>query len=265
MKQRVISAVVLMAVALSCVFLSELTRVLFFAVAGIFCAYELSRALEKLEVYCCAWVMYVYTAAQALLAVFHAEATAYLACFALAVSLALFSGILHKKVSGRGAMYTLAGIAYPCFLFGLLMMISASSVWLETLAIACLSTWVCDSFALFGGMRFGKNKIAPLVSPNKTVEGCVCGALSSIVTGALIYYLGLFPQLSLAICLVTAFVSSTLGQIGDLAESLVKRMIGVKDFSNLIPGHGGMFDRSDSLLFSIPTAYICLYIVGFAA
>ena len=50
-----------------------------------------------------------------------------------------------------------------------------------------------------------------------------------------------------------------------MAESLVKRMIGVKDFSNLIPGHGGMFDRSDSLLFSIPTAYICLYIVGFAA
>lgn len=264
MKKRVISAVVLLAIALGCVFLSELTRVLFFAAAGVLCAYELSRNLEKLEVYCCAWVMYVYTAAQALLAILHLGPITYIACLAGGVYLALFSGILHKKVSGKGAMYTLAGIAYPCFLFGLLMMISVSPVWLETLAFGCISTWVCDSFALFGGTRFGKHKLAPLVSPNKTVEGCVCGAVSSLAAGLVIYLLPIFPQLSLRVCLLTALISSSLGQIGDLAESLVKRMIGVKDFSNLIPGHGGMFDRADSLLFAIPTAYLCLYIAGHA-
>lgn len=262
MKKRVLSAIVLLAVTLSCVFLSEVSRVLFFAVAGIFCAYELSRAFEKLDVYCCAWVMYVYIAVQTVLAMFHAGATYYIACFAGGVYLALFSGIIHHKVSGNGAIYTLAGLAYPCFLFGILMMISVSEIWFPSLAIGALAAWICDSFALFGGMAFGKHKVAPHVSPNKTVEGCICGAFSSIVSGILFYYLHFFPGIPLSVCIITCFVCSTLGQTGDLAESLIKRMIGIKDFSNLIPGHGGMFDRADSLLFSIPAAYLCLHIAG---
>lgn len=262
LKKRVISAIVLISLTLLCVFLSHVTRVLYFAVAGFLCAYELSRNLEKLEVYCCAWVMYVYLFAQATLVLFDAGALAYIACMAGGVYLSLFSGILHKKVSGSGALYTLAGLCYPCYLFGLLMAISVSDIWLEALALACISTWVCDSAALFGGTRFGRHKLAPLVSPNKTVEGCLCGALSSLPAGLIVYLLGLFPHIPLGVCLITTLVSSSMGQVGDLAESLLKRMIGVKDFSDLIPGHGGMFDRVDSLLFSIPTAYLCLHIAG---
>ena len=143
------------------------------------------------------------------------------------------------------------------------MVISVSRIWAFTLILACLSTWVCDSFAMFGGRWFGKHKVAPLVSPNKTVEGCVCGFLSSLVTGVIIYFIpGLCPGIPLWLCVLTCAVASTMGQIGDLAESLLKRMIGVKDFSNLIPGHGGMFDRADSLLFSIPTAYLCLFLAN---
>ena len=126
----------------------------------------------------------------------------------------------------------------------------------------CLSSWVCDSFALFGGIRFGKHKVAPQVSPHKTWEGCVCGAASSLAVGLALWLLPVFPEVGLVTALATCFIASSLGQIGDLAESLLKRMIGVKDFSNLIPGHGGMFDRADSLLFSIPAAYICLHIAG---
>jgi len=262
LKKRVISAVILITIVLICVFASYVSRVLFFAVAGILCAYEFSRNVEKLNVYCCAWVMYVYIAIQAVLTLFHAGVIAYISCMAGGIYLALFSGILHKKVSGSGALYTLAGLSYPCFLFGLLMAISVSGIWLPSLVIGAISTWSCDSFALFGGMRFGKHKLAPLVSPNKTIEGCLCGALASIAAGVILYLLPIFPQFSLPVFVITALLSSTLGQIGDLAESLIKRMIGVKDFSNLIPGHGGMFDRADSLLFSIPTAYLCLYIAG---
>ncbi|MBR4474538.1 MAG: phosphatidate cytidylyltransferase [Oscillospiraceae bacterium] len=262
MKQRLISAAVLITLTLTCVFVSYITRVLFFGVAGILCAYEYSRAMEKMNVYCCAWVMYVYIAVQAVLALFHAGAVRYIACFTGGIYLAMFSGIVHKKVSGNGAIYTVAGLAYPGVLFGVLMMISVSDIWLESLALGALSTWACDSAALIGGMRFGKHKLAPLVSPNKSIEGAVCGALAATVIGFLIGVLKLFPHISVPVCVLTALVASSLGQIGDLAESLLKRMIGTKDFSNLIPGHGGMLDRADSLLFSIPTAYICLHIAG---
>ena len=111
MKKRVFSAVILIAITLACVFLSYVTRVLFFAAAGILCAYEFSRNVEKLEVYCCAWVMYVYIAVQALLTLFHAGAIAYISCMTGGIYLALFSGILHRKVSGSGALYTLAGLS----------------------------------------------------------------------------------------------------------------------------------------------------------
>ena len=245
------------------VLLSTVSRVLFFAVVGVLCCYELSRQLEKLNVYCSAWVMYVYVASQAVLALTKAQPMAYLASFLCAVYLAMFSGILRKKVSGNGALDTVAGLGYPAFLFAILLMISVSDIWWQTLLMAAASTWVCDSFALFGGVRFGKHKLAPTVSPNKTWEGTVSGALSSIVTGVLCWLIYRFTSpIPLWLCVVTALLASSMGQIGDLAESLLKRMIGVKDFSNLIPGHGGVFDRADSLLFSIPTAYLCFILAG---
>lgn len=266
MKNRFISAAILLAVSLTSVLVSTPTRVIFFAVAGIRCAYELSRQLEKLDIYCSAWVMYTYVGLQGVLALLHAGPIAYIACMAAGIYLALFSGVHRHKVSGYGAIYTVAGLAYPCFLFGLLMMISVSESWLEVLVLGAISTWLCDSFALFGGMAFGKHKLAPTVSPKKTIEGAVCGALAGALSGVAIYFIPfLCPGIPLWLCVLTGFVASTMGQIGDLAESLVKRMIGVKDFSALIPGHGGMFDRADSLLFSIPTAYICLFIFGYIA
>ena len=130
--------------------------------------------------------------------------------------------------------------------------------------LAAFSTWLCDAFALFGGMAFGKHKLAPSVSPKKTVEGCICGAIAGALTGVALYFIPFAcKDIPLWLCVLTCFIASSMGQIGDLAESLVKRMIGIKDFSALIPGHGGLFDRADSLLFSIPTAYLCLFVFGY--
>lgn len=273
MKNRIIYGAILIALLLVCVFLSPVTRVLFFAVAGCLCAREYSKQMEKLGMACSLYVMILYLLLQAVLVLLNAGSSAYAALFIGAVYLAMLSGILRKRVSGNGAIDTVAGLTYPCLLFGAIMGISVSSIWLETLTIACLATWSCDNGAFMGGSRFGKHKLAPAISPNKTVEGALIGAAATIPVAVLIYYLGvwcadvpwlggLYRPVPLWLCVVTALIASTMGQIGDLAESLIKRMIGVKDFSDLIPGHGGMFDRADSLLFSIPTAYFCLRLAG---
>lgn len=271
MKTRITSAVVLGLTAVVCILLSPLTRVLFFASAGILCVYEFSVCLEKSDIHCTLWVMVLYLVLQAGLTLWGAGLFASCSLFIGCVYLALFSGILRKKVSGRGAIDTVAGLAYPSVLFTALMCISVSDIWLESLVIGCVSSWVCDAFALFGGTRLGKHALAPAVSPKKTWEGSICGAVAALGAGVLLWVLGnaladtarlgtLYSPLPLSVCLVTAFIASTVGQIGDLAESLLKRMMDVKDFSDLIPGHGGMFDRADSLLFAIPTAYFCLRI-----
>ena len=120
--------------------------------------------------------------------------------------------------------------------------------------------WICDSAAFFGGTKFGKHKLFPRVSPNKSWEGAIFGFAASFLS--MIIFQKLFLDfLSIQNILFIGFMIGTLGQIGDLIESLLKRDAGIKDSSNLIPGHGGVFDRFDSLFFSVPFIYYYLKLV----
>jgi phosphatidate cytidylyltransferase len=118
-------------------------------------------------------------------------------------------------------------------------------------------TWVCDTAAMFGGRTFGGPKLAPTVSPGKTRSGAIAGVLGGLAIAPLFAWL-VFPRVGVQVGtwqLVTiAGTLSVVGQVGDLAESLFKREAGVKDSSALIPGHGGVLDRLDSLYFVIPVA-----------
>ncbi len=111
-----------------------------------------------------------------------------------------------------------------------------------------------DSCAYFSGIRFGRRKLYPAISPNKSVEGAL-GGLAGGVLAALLVRAWFFPELTYGDCVFLGAGLGAASQIGDLFESMLKRSFDVKDSGNLIPGHGGILDRLDSLLFAYPLAY----------
>ncbi len=123
-----------------------------------------------------------------------------------------------------------------------------------------ITIWICDSAAYFIGSAIGKHKLFPRVSPNKSWEGAVAGFIFAVITMVVLREL-LLDALTLFDAVFVGIVIGTVGQIGDLIESLIKRDSGVKDSSNLIPGHGGIFDRFDSLLFVAPLIFIYISIL----
>ncbi len=189
----------------------------------------------------------------------------YLLLFApWAVVMVLLSQVLMPgeiQESALNAAKSLMGVFYIAGLIvflGLMKDFPMGGRWiLFTLTIV----WLNDSGAYFVGKALGKNKLAPVVSPNKTWEGAIGGTLASCIAGgvATLY----IPHLTLLTALLLSLFVGTLGQLGDLAESLLKRSFGVKDSGNLLPGHGGVLDRIDALLFAFPLMYAYLYVSAF--
>jgi phosphatidate cytidylyltransferase len=126
-------------------------------------------------------------------------------------------------------------------------------------------TWVGDTAAMFGGRLMGGPRLAPTVSPGKTRSGSAAGVVGGLLVAPL-FGSWIFPRVGLEIpmwqLVAIAAVLSVIGQIGDLVESLFKREAGVKDSSHLIPGHGGVLDRFDSLYFVVPVAAFMYKLFG---
>jgi phosphatidate cytidylyltransferase len=132
-----------------------------------------------------------------------------------------------------------AGGDYLLFLFGLL--------------------WIGDTAAMWVGSTLGRHKLAPTVSPNKTVEGFIGGLLGALAIGVLMVFWK-FAMMPWHHVLLAALGCSVFGQLGDLTEAMWKRALGIKDSSAIIPGHGGVLDRFDSLLFAAPFMYAYMYL-----
>lgn len=263
LKKRILPAVLIVAVTVGCILLSRPSRLLFLAASALAGVWETHSILTKGGERCSAWEPYGFLLLCAGFCWFGVELSWLAALFAAACFAALLHGILAPDFGGRGAMTTLSVLCYPALPFAILLRLGAESAWLPALSMGILSSWVCDSAALIFGRAFGRRKLAPRVSPNKTVLGCVAGAVSSIAAGvALFYLLRASWNIPMGLCILACVVGSSFGQVGDLAASLVKRSVGAKDFSELIPEHGGVMDKFDSALFSVPAAWLCLKLAG---
>lgn len=145
-------------------------------------------------------------------------------------------------------------IAYLLSFAGLVKQMPQGGRWI---LLMLTTVWFGDTGAYFVGKTLGRHKLAPLVSPNKTWEGAIGGLAASMGAGALatLYVSGL----NLPLALVLSAFLGIMGQFGDLAESLVKRSYGVKDSGSLIPGHGGVWDRIDAIVFAAPMMFVYLH------
>ncbi|WP_232385464.1 MULTISPECIES: phosphatidate cytidylyltransferase [Enorma] len=159
---------------------------------------------------------------------------------------------------------TLMGAVYTGFMLSSIVLLrDALPGWAGAVLTigVCASLWVSDSFAYLVGKAIGRHKMAPRISPKKTWEGFVGGIVGSIIVWLILFATGLFT-FDAFFAVVCGAAVAVLGVIGDLIESRIKRAVGVKDSGHLIPGHGGMLDRCDSLIFGCITAQLLLHIGG---
>jgi phosphatidate cytidylyltransferase len=172
----------------------------------------------------------------------------------LSFSLLFLFRIRTVDTAAREVAFALLAFLYIPFLLMHLVQLRQTHFGIQWLFVIMLIVMSNDSTAYYFGSAFGKHRLYPLVSPKKSIEGAVGGLVGSLV-GALLAKFIFFPQLTFSDAVVTALVVGMFGQAGDLFESLLKRSFGVKDSGTIIPGHGGVLDRLDSILFAAPITY----------
>lgn len=186
---------------------------------------------------------------------------------ALVLLLLIFYVISYPNIHIKDISLTLFSILYVSMMFSFVYLIREQRgeygkylVWL-----IFISSWGCDTCAYCTGMLFGKHKLSVTLSPKKTIEGSIGGIIGSIILGIIYTYLMINKlnedlQVSLIRVSIACGVGSIISQIGDLTASAIKRDYNVKDYGDIIPGHGGILDRFDSVIFTAPIFFFILNI-----
>jgi phosphatidate cytidylyltransferase len=179
-------------------------------------------------------------------------------CLTLLFLFVALLSLLHirdiKQSAGEAGLFLL-GFLYIPLLMSFLVLLREMDHGVKWIFLLLIIVMAGDTAAFYVGSSLGKRKLYPIVSPNKSVEGMI-GGLAGSVIGTLIAGATFFPELTIVGAVATALFVGLMGQLGDLFESLLKRSFGVKDSGNIFPGHGGMLDRLDSVLFAAPSLYI---------
>ena len=260
MKQRILSGILMLPLLLL-VFLGGKALLAGCFIIGVIGVREFFSGFRKAGIYPSNLIAYL--SAVGLYAVYLAGAgdiwlMFWFFCAALASLLYLFK-TGQRKISDGAA--TLTGIFYIIYFSFHVALVEQSGEYGLMVWLVFLTAFGADTTAFFTGLAFGRHKLCPGISPKKTVEGAVGGFFGSILFCGLFGYF-LMNEL-LAHCLIIGALGGVISQLGDLTASVFKRYMGVKDFGNLIPGHGGILDRFDSVLFTGPMVfyYIALVLV----
>ena len=272
MKTRILTALIALPIVIASIILPiwyKQTIWIFVALAAFALAaglFEFYSLTKKLELKADAAIGYLGAAALFVGFLFDAPAKApewLIATVALFVIVVLisqtfrFKADFSKMLTGVGV--TIVGVMYVAFLGGFLVSIrtgfeSTPNLSTHLLGYFFMVIFGSDVGAYFAGRALGKHKLAPTISPGKTVEGLIGGILTAAATAAAATYL-FFPELPYKFSIPLAVVLAVVGVLGDLAESAMKRGSKTKDAASILPGHGGLLDRLDSLLFGAPILY----------
>jgi len=268
MKTRVISAIVAIAILAAVICLGETAIGIAVFLLAVMAMHEFNRALEKggympvkaISFAACAPLLYIALSgilpSGAVISGNGVVIAAAVFAFILLVSLFCFLMFSDGKYSIKDISVTLFGIIYIPFLFSfftLTRQMEAGYLYIWLILIGACAT---DTFAFFTGLAVGRVKIVPKISPKKTLEGCIGGVagcvISMTVFGACFRNGMDVPLMQFA---VLGFICGIISQLGDWSASAVKRAAGIKDYGNIMPGHGGVLDRIDSILFTAPAVY----------
>ena len=171
-----------------------------------------------------------------------------------------YTVVVKNRYTFEDAAFSILGALYVGIGFFYFIETRLVENGLQYVIFALLIIWTTDSGAYFTGKKFGKKKLWPEISPNKTIEGFL-GGIAAAINFALVFQWITPISSSYTILIIVTILASVFGQVGDLVESALKRQFNVKDSGNLLPGHGGILDRFDSLLFVLPLLHFLHFVV----
>lgn len=264
LRTRVLSAVLGIPLILFVLYFKGLYLYLFVAAISIVGLFEYYRAMSNININ--TNKMFGYITVMIYYLMFLMPITFDRPGFIVAFSvMVLFTiEIITQKHNITEISITLMGIVYIPFLFSHLLFIEKLRYGSIIIWLPFLTAWFADTFAYFVGVYMGRVKLCPKISPKKTVEGFFGGIIGSVVfsaiSGLIINSFGI--DIKIIHFVITGFLCAIASVLGDLAASYIKRYTGIKDFGNIIPGHGGILDRFDSILFTIPVIYYYFVLIG---
>ncbi len=257
MKQRIITGFCAFAALLLMIWLGKWALFATVLVIHFACLYEYISTVSKNRIVGNFTLMVSLGSAMIVSSVCFPE---YAELFLIGGILLLFvKDILSAEHHTEQTIYLIWGWFYISYILSLAVRILFSTNGIFLFVVTVLACIACDTFAYFIGIKFGKHKLCPDISPKKSVEGSIAGFLGSVAICVGAFFLSnIFHTVDLSgYFLIVAGISiGIMAQFGDLTASMIKRKFEVKDYSNILPGHGGFLDRVDSTLFAVATMYI---------